>query len=101
MNVRAVCEGGFTLPMTVEEALPLFTPEGERGWAGADWDPQYPIDGAAADDSAPGTVFTTESHGGARVRIRSVHGKLARRDPQRRSVAAPAPDIGGTQCSST
>jgi len=22
MNVRAVCEGGFTLPMTVDEALP-------------------------------------------------------------------------------
>jgi hypothetical protein len=30
MNVRAICEGGFTLPLPVAEALVLFTPEGER-----------------------------------------------------------------------
>jgi hypothetical protein len=64
MNSRAVCRGSFSLPLTVAEALPLFTPEGERDWAGSSWDPIYAIPGAASDDSAPGTVFTTESAGG-------------------------------------
>lgn len=64
MNVRAVCEGGFTLPLPVGEAVGLFTPEGERRWAGPDWDPVYAIPQSAQDDCAPGTVFTTESHGG-------------------------------------
>ena len=64
MNIRAICEGEFTLPIPVAEALPLFTPEGERSWAGSSWDPIYALPGAASDDSAPGTVFTTESAGG-------------------------------------
>ena len=64
MNVRAICEGEFTLPLPVAEAVPLFTPEGERRWAGASWDPVYPIPDAVRDDSEPGTVFTTESAGG-------------------------------------
>src|ERR687887_2666965 len=64
MNIRAICEGEFTLPLPVAEALPLFTPEGERSWAGSSWDPIYALPGAASDDSAPGTVFTTESAGG-------------------------------------
>jgi hypothetical protein len=67
MNVRAICSGGFTLPMTVAEALPLFTPEGERSWAGADWVPVYALPESAQDDSAPGTVFSTMSHGGAAI----------------------------------
>jgi len=62
--VRVVCEGRFELPLPPNEALPYFTPEGERAWAGPGWDPVYPDPGAAVDDSAPGTVFTTESHGG-------------------------------------
>jgi len=45
--------------------LPLFTPEGERSWAGSSWDPVYALPESAEDDSAPGTVFTTESDGGA------------------------------------
>src|SRR5262249_52011746 len=44
-----------------------FTPEGERGWAGPSWDPVYAIPEAAEDDSAPGTVFTTESVGGSAI----------------------------------
>jgi hypothetical protein len=64
MNARAVCTGHFTLPGTVEDLISLFTPEGEREWAGSSWDPAYPIPGAAEDDPSPGTVFTTESHGG-------------------------------------
>jgi hypothetical protein len=65
VNRRAVCRGEFTLPLPVAEAVPLFTPEGERRWAGPSWDPLYPVADARQDDSAPGTVFTTESHGGA------------------------------------
>jgi hypothetical protein len=64
MNIRAVCEGHFTLPLPVASAVPLFTPEGERRWAGSSWDPVYAIPDAARDDSAPGTVFRTESDGG-------------------------------------
>ncbi len=64
MNVRAICEGAFTLPLPIAEAMPLFTPEGERPWAGASWDPVYAIPDAVQDDSAPGTVFTKEGAGG-------------------------------------
>ena len=64
MNVRAICEGRFTLPMRPGDALPLFTPEGERLWTGHAWDPVYAIEGASEDGGEPGTVFTTESHGG-------------------------------------
>jgi hypothetical protein len=62
MNARAICNGHFSLP--VEDAKPLFTPEGERRWAGSSWDPIYAIPEAVEDDLAPGTVFTTESDGG-------------------------------------
>jgi hypothetical protein len=50
--------------LPIAEAVSLFTPEGERRWAGASWDPAYAIPDAVRDDSAPGTVFTTESAGG-------------------------------------
>jgi hypothetical protein len=63
-NLRVICEGHFNLPVPPSEALPLFTPEGERAWAGSAWNPVYPIAAAAEDASAPGTVFTTESDGG-------------------------------------
>ena len=39
MNARAICKAHFSLPMAVEDAKPLFTPEGERRWAGSSWDP--------------------------------------------------------------
>jgi hypothetical protein len=65
MNVRALCEGHFLLPLPPAEAVPLFTPEGERLWAGSSWDPVYALPAAAADDSAAGTVFTTDSAGGS------------------------------------
>lgn len=64
MNARAICTGRFILPFGVGDAMPLFTPEGERRWAGSSWDPTYAIPEAVEDDSAPGTVFTTESDGG-------------------------------------
>jgi hypothetical protein len=64
MNTRAVCEGDFTLALSVTAAVALFTPEGERRWAGSSWDPVYAIPEAVRDGAAPGTVFTTESDGG-------------------------------------
>jgi len=69
MNVRAICQGHFSLPMSVAAAVPLFTPEGERRWAGPSWDPIYAIPDAVHHDSAPGTVFTTEGDGGAAIWI--------------------------------
>jgi hypothetical protein len=91
VNIRAICEGHFTLPLPVASAVPLFTPEGERRWAGPSWDPVYPIPDAARDDSAPGTVFTTESAGGAATWI-----VLERREDGM-SYARVAPDrIAGT-----
>ena len=91
MNVRAICEGRFTLPLSVAEAVPLFTPEGERQWAGSSWDPVYAIPEAADDASAPGTVFATESDGGYAIWI-----VLERRDDGMR-YARVAPDrIAGT-----
>ena len=41
-------------------AFPLFGPDGERSWAGADWNPQFVYPGPAAD--VQGTVFTVK-HG--------------------------------------
>jgi hypothetical protein len=64
MNLRVVCEGHFTLPLPTASAMQLFTPEGERGWAGQSWNPVYPVPPTRADGSSPGTVFTTESAGG-------------------------------------
>jgi hypothetical protein len=64
MNVRVTCNGRFALPLPPADARILFTPEGERRWAGSSWNPIYAIPAAADDDSAPGTVFTTESDGG-------------------------------------
>ena len=91
MNARAICEGRFTLPLSVESALPLFTPEGERRWAGSSWDPAYAIPAAAADDSAPGTVFTTASDGGAAIWI-----VLERRDDGMRYARVAPGRIAGT-----
>lgn len=41
-------------------AFPLFGPNGERSWAGADWNPQFVYPSPAAD--IQGTVFTVK-HG--------------------------------------
>jgi len=75
----------------VADALPLFTPEGERRWAGSSWNPVYAVPGSAADDSAPGTVFTTESDGGAATWI-----VLERRDDGLRYARVAPGRIAGT-----
>ena len=91
MNAREICEGTFTLPLPVATAVPLFTPEGERRWVGASWDPIYALPQAAEDDSAPGTVFTTESAAGRATWI-----VLERRDDGMRYARVAADRIAGT-----
>ena len=49
------------IALPAEEAFQLFTPSGERQWAGEDWDPTFPA--PTSDDSEPGTVFETDAHG--------------------------------------
>ena len=49
----------ITVELPPEQAMGLFTPEGECRWAD-DWDPQYP---EANRREGPGAVFTT-GHGG-------------------------------------
>ena len=49
----------ITVALPRQQAMALFTPEGERRWADG-WDPQYP---EPSRREGPGTVFAT-SHGG-------------------------------------
>lgn len=58
MTLTAVCSAELTVPLPVQQAIELFTPEGERRWAEG-WDPHYP---AADRRDDPGAVFTT-AHG--------------------------------------
>ena len=57
MTARRSAE--ITVDLPRDEAMALFTPEGERRWADG-WDPRYP---ANARREGPGAVFVTE-HGG-------------------------------------
>lgn len=52
--------GRIQVPLPPRDAFVLFTALGERHWARG-WDPHFPV--PSADDSEPGTVFETESHG--------------------------------------
>ncbi len=56
-NVHRSAE--FTVGLPRDQAMALFTPEGERRWADG-WDPHYPVPQRR---EGAGTVFTTE-HGG-------------------------------------
>jgi hypothetical protein len=50
----------ITVHASYSVAFPLFGPDGERSWAGADWNPQFVFPSPAAD--IQGTVFTVK-HG--------------------------------------
>lgn len=50
----------FTLDASLKDAAPLFGPEGERVWAGDDWNPQFVFPVPARD--VEGAVFTVR-HG--------------------------------------
>lgn len=56
---HASVDHAITLPLSADQAFPLFTPEGERLWI-ADWNPHYfyPANG----ETLIGMVFTT-GHG--------------------------------------
>jgi hypothetical protein len=58
MAMTARCHAELTVPLPGEQAMELFTPEGERRWAEG-WDPHYPD---ATRREEPGAVFTT-AHG--------------------------------------
>jgi hypothetical protein len=69
---RVVCTGRIRVALAPHAAIELFTPEGERPWAGPDWDPSYP----AGDDD---TVFVTAAHGHETVWITAERSPLVRR----------------------
>lgn len=50
----------FTVNASLAQAAPLFGPEGERAWAGEDWDPHFLFPAPARD--VQGAVFTVQ-HG--------------------------------------
>jgi hypothetical protein len=50
----------FTVDAPLKDAAPLFGPEGERAWAGDDWNPQFVFPDPARD--VEGAVFTVR-HG--------------------------------------
>ncbi len=50
----------FTVNTSLRDAAPLFGPEGERAWAGNDWNPQFVFPVPAQD--VEGAVFT-QRHG--------------------------------------
>jgi hypothetical protein len=57
---RYTLTGQVAVALPPGEALRLFTPTGERRWVKG-WRPRFPA--PVADDSEPGTVFETDSHG--------------------------------------
>jgi hypothetical protein len=59
MSRTARCATEVTVALPLDEAMALFTAEGERRWADG-WDPQYP---QPERREGPGAVFTT-GHGG-------------------------------------
>jgi hypothetical protein len=56
--------GQVTVALPLQEALRLFTPEGERDWVDH-WAPRYAED--HPDHTGPGTVFTTDVGGTATI----------------------------------
>lgn len=59
-GVRQRLTGRISVALPPAEAFRLFTPRGEQEWAHG-WHPCFPA--TAADDTEPGTVFTTSAHG--------------------------------------
>ena len=59
-GVRRRLSGRISVALPPAEAFRLFTPRGEEDWAHG-WHPRFPA--PAADDTEPGTVFTTSAHG--------------------------------------
>lgn len=65
---RITCVSSFEIGLAPADAMELFTPEGERVWAGEHWDPRYPaalVHGATGGER--GTVFVTAHDGEATI----------------------------------
>jgi hypothetical protein len=60
MAISMQRRASFTVELPVSTARTLFTPEGERAWAGEEWDPQYPD---PSRKEGAGTVFVTTEGG--------------------------------------
>ncbi|MFL6076223.1 MAG: hypothetical protein ACJ73S_22760 [Mycobacteriales bacterium] len=58
--MRYELAGELAVALPPAEAWVLFTPRGEEAWVDG-WRPRFPS--PAEDDTAPGTVFLTDSHG--------------------------------------
>lgn len=59
-GVKYALTGHVPVPLPPAEALRLFTPRGEEEWVKG-WRPRFPA--PPPDDTLPGTVFETDSHG--------------------------------------
>lgn len=59
--MRARSEFTFVVHAPLAEAFPLFGPEGERPWAGLEWDPQFVYPMPARDEE--GAVFRIRRRG--------------------------------------
>lgn len=59
-GVRRRLTGRISVALPPAGAFRLFTPRGEQEWVHG-WHPCFPA--TAADDTEPGTVFTTSAHG--------------------------------------
>jgi hypothetical protein len=57
---RYLLTGHLAVTLPPEQAFQLFTARGEERWVPG-WSPRFPV--AAADDTAPGTVFETTADG--------------------------------------
>jgi hypothetical protein len=65
---RIKCVSSFEIGLAPAEAIELFTPEGERLWAGGGWAPRYPValeNGATGAER--GTVFVTGDDDGTTI----------------------------------
>ena len=60
MSDTVVCAAELTVDRQVADALRLFTAEGECRWAGAAWDPRFPVPGRT---EGAGVVFVTAHDG--------------------------------------
>ena len=56
---RRQLTGRVSVELSPDEAYRLFTARGEEAWAHG-WSPRFPA--STADDTVPGTVFTTDAH---------------------------------------
>ena len=69
---------GFILSAALDRAAPLFGPEGERCWAGPQWDPKFIYPATAKDTQ--GAVFTIEHSAHTSVWVNTLfdqeHGRM-------------------------